>query len=309
MSNEEFRRGIPSDNHDPLPKGEQGPCLRGTLDLDLYNRTGEVKMIEPLEEFVPPVDPMDATPINPQVRRKGMRILNPKKPSKESLERDLRSGMSAAEIAEKYESAKVTVFNWIKNYGLQGIKGVQKPEQVDAPIIDGMVQTSPSLEELEQFHTDTEVQELPKVEMDQSINIPQATKEEIAEMYAKTEYAEDIEEDAIDSLSGEAYDEIMVKVEVQLVEPVAETKPDVAMNERLLDELDHGGDTDSTEEKKADPTQVTAEPADPLDELWQGAADKLTALRVKYEEQADQAFRAQLVQLILAVTRGRGLFG
>jgi len=55
-----------------------------------------------------------------------MVIVNPLKPTKEALEKDLRAGMSMAEIATKCEAGVSTVAYWIKNYGLQGIKGKEK---------------------------------------------------------------------------------------------------------------------------------------------------------------------------------------
>jgi len=163
MKREEYRQGIPADIRTVLPKGEIKPCMRGVLNLDLYNKTGKVEMIEPFEEFVSPVDPFAAPEHNPYVKRREMYTLNPNKPKKEALERHLRAGMTAPEIAEKYDASTATVYNWIRGYGLQGIKGQKLPKS--APVTD-MVQHSPTLAEIEQFHTDVEVQELPKVEMD-----------------------------------------------------------------------------------------------------------------------------------------------
>ena len=53
---------------------------------------------------------------------------NVKRPLKDDLERGLRTGMSAEELAVKYKVKKLTVYNWIRSYGLQGIKGVKKPK-------------------------------------------------------------------------------------------------------------------------------------------------------------------------------------
>jgi len=112
------------------------------------------------------------------------------RPPKEELENDLRSGMNGHEIAKKYGASSVqSVHNWIKKYGLKGIKGKGKDEDIvkesvptenviqDAPPVDDMVQApqsddmvqdSPAPAEIEQFHTDEPVQELPVVEMNPS---------------------------------------------------------------------------------------------------------------------------------------------
>ena len=143
--------------------------------------------------------------------------LNPNKPSRNELEKDLSQGMLVKDIATKYDAGKSTVEKWKRDYGLQGIKSktkentaVDKPglsmgPQVELhvgqptgphveqlvetttelpagrsrspmtssvgvampnPILSEVIQDSPSLSEIEQFHTDTEAQELPKVEMD-----------------------------------------------------------------------------------------------------------------------------------------------
>lgn len=134
MKNDEFRQGIPSDDRTPLPKAEPRPCMRGVLDVDLYNLTGEIVMIEPFQEYVSPINPMDAIPINPSVIRRTPRMPISKRPPKDELERALRSGMSANELAVKYKAKKITVYNWIRSYELQGIKGQGKPKDDPPPI-------------------------------------------------------------------------------------------------------------------------------------------------------------------------------
>ena len=111
-----------------------------------------------------------------------------KKSSKEVLEKDLRAGLPIAAIARKHEVSAQNVHNWIKSYGLAGIQGVKKPidkpqsagddfdivadqdgrlkEIMAKPLSEEMVQGSPTLAEIEQFHTDTEIQELPRVKFD-----------------------------------------------------------------------------------------------------------------------------------------------
>jgi len=155
MKREEYRQGILADIRTVLPKGETKPCMRGVLDLDLYNRTGKVEMIEPFKEFVSPVvENGEEHPPNQIEWRGEMARMNANKPTKEVLERHLRSNMTASEIGVKYDTTRATVYNWIRGYGLQGIKG-QKSAPVSAPV-DDMVQHSPTLAEVEQFHTDVE---------------------------------------------------------------------------------------------------------------------------------------------------------
>jgi len=208
--------------------------------------------------------------------------LNANKPTKESLEKDLRSGLTGAQIAKKYDAKTQTVFNWIRAYGLQGIKGQRKPADkvvatkavaprvYEKPVLEKMVQEAPTPAEIEldeiynskdvkfyddmkkysdmvqngptlagveQFHTD-EVQEIPKME----------------------------KKDIPDSLSSEAFDQIMSTVEVQ---------------------------------------PITTAPT--LGEVWETIEENLAIAKKKYIEQADKEFRAQLLQLVLAVTNNQGI--
>ena len=135
--------------------------------------------------------------------------LKSKKPSKEVLEKDLRAGLTIAVIAKKHETSVQSVHNWIRSYGLAGIQGVKKPvDEVavelaqDAGHDAEIVQESPTLAEIEQFHTDEAVQELPIVEM----NLPGMTEEE--------------------NMTDEEFDQIMSTVGVQPItaklDPVVE---------------------------------------------------------------------------------------
>lgn len=150
---------------------------------------------------------------NAKVRRK--KELS-KKPSKEVLEKDLRSGLPIAQIAKKHEGSVQSVHNWIKAYGLAGIQGIKKPKEeipeltIPPEIMnyyaDTEVQESPTLAEIEQFHTDIEIQELPKVET------------------------------YVTSMTNEEFDRIMSTVDVQLVEPPCEpitAEPDPIVEETL----------------------------------------------------------------------------
>lgn len=235
-----------------------------------------------------------------------------KKPSREVLEKDLEAGMPIANIAKKNDASSQSVKVWIKSYGLsylEGIKpkketseskplsgrsrapmtsGVAATTQEEPPVIqhsspvDDMVQPSPTMAEIEQFHTDDPVQELPKVEMDQSINIPAATKEEISEMYAKTEYFEDQKGDVTDSLSGEEFDRIMSTVEVQLVEPSGMTE-----EENM---------TDAAWEAKDQAHQEA-----PFEEVWLGIRDDILSQKRVYVAEAEKAFNDRLRGLFLEV--------
>jgi len=55
MKRDEHRSSTEPPLQSRIPSSPPGPCMRGVLDLELYNRTGEVRMIEPLEEYEPPV--------------------------------------------------------------------------------------------------------------------------------------------------------------------------------------------------------------------------------------------------------------
>ena len=85
----------------------------------------------------------------------------------QALEGHLRNGMTASEIGVKYDATRATIYNWIRSYGLQGIKG-QKGEAVQESPPVTVVQESPTLPEIEQFHTDEPVQGLPKVDLEPS---------------------------------------------------------------------------------------------------------------------------------------------
>lgn len=188
MRREEHRHVIiPS--REPLQKETPKPCMRGMIDLELYNQTGEVKYIEPLTEFVPPVEADEQT-LNPVMstlkreERLWLTNLNPNKPSKDQLEQDLRAGMSIAGIGKKYEASKASAYNWIRSYGLQGIKG--QPKDIDQDPADDMVQNYPKDDmiqpyptqaEIEQFHTDNPPQNLPTVDFNEPLNIVLETEE------------------------------------------------------------------------------------------------------------------------------------
>lgn len=105
------------------------------------------------------------------VATRGTKDMNKNKPTKDVLEADLRSGLSGPAIAKKYNCSNPTVHKWIKDYELQDIQAVRKPKGEPVitntpPVIVSMVQESPTLSEIEQFHTDEPAQELPKVEME-----------------------------------------------------------------------------------------------------------------------------------------------
>ena len=101
-----------------------------------------------------------------------------KKPKKQALEQDLKAGMTGPQIAEKYDCSNATVHNWIKVYGLQELQAVRKPKNESvviqsSPPVD-MVQESPTMAEVEQFHTDERTVELPKVEIADSESLGEA---------------------------------------------------------------------------------------------------------------------------------------
>jgi transposase-like protein/YHS domain-containing protein len=216
------------------------------------------------------------------------------KPKSEVLEADLRAGLPIPNIAKKYGCTTTTIHNWIRSYGLAGIQGVKKPKDEtpestplsgrsrppmtsgvavttqEAPPVNDMVQQSPSLAEIEQFHTDGVVQELPQVgagfDPVKPIDLP-------------------------GTLAG--FDLSKAKdTEIKQDEPTASSWPSET------------------------PIPQSVNSPDPVpklrrnfEEVWQDARDDITQLRVMYDEQADDDFREQLINLVLAVTKGRGLVG
>jgi DNA-binding NarL/FixJ family response regulator len=97
------------------------------MDKAHYDLTGEIKMVEEFQVYVPPVVTEAEVAVQKIARRRPFIMSN--KPSSEQLERYLRHGMSFAEIAVKQKSSVATVGNWIRSYGLQGIKGKKKPKE------------------------------------------------------------------------------------------------------------------------------------------------------------------------------------
>ncbi|TGE35914.1 helix-turn-helix domain-containing protein [Desulfosporosinus fructosivorans] len=125
------------------------------------------------------------------------KTMKSKKPSKEKLEDHLRAGATIASIAKKYDASTQSVNNWIKAYRLIGIQGKKKDKEPEStplsrqsmmpPTTSGvevttqeerqviyqsppcslMAHATPTLSDIEQFHTDAPVQALPKVEIDQ----------------------------------------------------------------------------------------------------------------------------------------------
>jgi transposase-like protein len=191
--------------------------------------------------------------------------LKSKKPSKEVMETHLRAGASISNIAKKYDSSVQSVHNWIRSYGLAGIQGVKKP-------IEDMVQGSPTLAEIEQFHTDDPVQELPIVEIDR---VPGCFSEYKPKIY----WCSDCNVKA----------ECLTSFNKLHPEPLGMTE-----EENMTDE----------EWEATDPI-----PEPTIGELWEDAEAVFATIQRKYEEQADKDYRAQLAKLVLAVTKGQGLFG
>lgn len=310
MKSEEFRRSTPSDDRTPLPKGETKPCMRGVLDLELYNRTGEVKMIEPLKEYVSPMDPMAATPINPHVRRKGNFTMNPNKPKKDALEKDLRSGLPILNIAKKYGASVASIHNWIKSYGLAGIRGVKKPKDnvaTDIPEtsdIPDMVQTSPALEEIEQFHTDDPVQVLPKVEMDPVVNIPSGEQKGIPET---------LKDNGIDRVPG-CFSEYNPQVywcndckdKAECLTTFNKLKLEQTNEKQPLPkvEMDPVGMTEEenmTDEEWEGKDSAPPAPTEPFEEVWQGIRDDILSQKRVYVAEAEKSFNERLRGLFLEV--------
>lgn len=127
MRLEQLRSGIPTTNVNPLPRSEAKPCFRGMMDKAHYDLTGEIKMLEEFQVYLPPVITEAEVVAQKMVRMRPLIMSN--KPSRDQLESYLRNGMSFAEIAMKQDTSVATVGNWIRSYGLQGIKGKKKPKE------------------------------------------------------------------------------------------------------------------------------------------------------------------------------------
>lgn len=226
--------------------------------------------------------------------------MNKNKPKSEVLEKDLRAGLDIVIIAKKYDCSCATINNWIKGYGLQGLKGVRKPKDEpvhhappvgNIPPPNDMVQQSPSLTQIEQFHTDDPVQELPKVEMDPDMDLVRCA--DCGESFFTREYSilcklcrKTLDNDRTNEMIPETYH----------ISPSPEAQG-MTEEENMTDA--------EWEAKAADQGKQDV----PLGELWEIVESDLANVIKKYEEEADKAFRAQLVKLVLAVTKGRGLFG
>jgi len=97
------------------------------------------------------------------------------KPSKEALEKDLRTDMTLALIAEKYVCSCATIINWAKGYGLQGIRGAKREGDV---AVDNTTKES-------QTHTGLDLSKIPDLcpdEPEQDDKEPLLTEDEIEEL-------------------------------------------------------------------------------------------------------------------------------
>lgn len=221
-----------------------------------------------------------------------------KKPSKEVLEIDLRAGLPLLTIAKKHNSSVASVHNWIRSYELSYLKGIKewKVEPVVTPTakdiekawkpaepIKDMVQESPTLAEIEQFHTDTEVQELPIVEMDLSD-----------------------ESNVSDSLSDEEYDRTMATVDVPSVPVVGIAEPEMNIYTCLdcgckFVSFVYASVCHTCYESLGDHEPINAEPQQfsmgTCEEVLQGVLDDLRSVRRVYVMKAEEAFDERLSAL------------
>lgn len=211
-----------------------------------------------------------------------MKELKSKKPLKEVLEADLRAGLPLLKIAKKYDASVASVHNWIKSYGLAGIQGKPKTDEIiqQAPPAE-MVQQSPTADEVEQFHVETDVQEIPVEEN----RVPGCFSEYNPEIYWCNDCKD--KEECLTTFNK--------------------------LNPQLQGMTEEENMSDKEWESKApEEDQVKQDapvPRETCGEIWQDITSDLITLQEMYIEEADKAFRAELVQLILAVTKGRGLFG
>ena len=116
-------RGRPRGNLLPRPTQPEPPkqCTSFLMDIDHYNRTGEVIPLTDPEVYEQPDKSendyfeIPASTKEEAERRKS--YMASKKPSKEQLERDMKD-MSRAQLSKHYEVSRSAVFNWLRSYGL-----------------------------------------------------------------------------------------------------------------------------------------------------------------------------------------------
>lgn len=211
-----------------------------------------------------------------------------KKPSKNELETDLRAGLSIANIAKIYDASVQSAHNWIKSYGLAGIQGIKKPkveehtvEEERIPVIEDMVQESPTLAEIEQFHTDTEatINQLPDLE--------KAHIEEQWDAFRKANYSEPPGMTEEENMSDEEYDRIMATVEVQAILTELPDEPPDPIAFTIEAELDPVPELE---------TRETCE------EIWNDVSNDIKMLRRLYVAEAEKSFNERLRGLFLEVT-------
>ncbi|WP_207636556.1 hypothetical protein [Desulfitobacterium hafniense] len=121
------------------------------MDIDHYNRTGEVIPLTQPEVYEQPEKERDnffeipASTKEEAERRKEM--LSSKKPPKEQLEQDIKA-MNKVQIAKKYEVSRSAVVNWLRSYGLYQPEPQKTSEEHPEPICDRECQVVVEINEL-----------------------------------------------------------------------------------------------------------------------------------------------------------------
>ena len=114
--------------------------------------------------------------LGPKAERKV--FMKENKPTKAELEKDLKTDMTLALIAEKYVCSCATIGNWAKGYGLQGIRGAKREGDV---AVDN---TTKAL----QVHTGLDLSRIPDLcpdEQEPDDREPLLTDEEIDELESR----------------------------------------------------------------------------------------------------------------------------
>ena len=229
--------------------------------------------------------------------------LKANKPKKEALEKDLRSGMSLAKIAEKYGCSIATINNWTKEYGLQGVKGVPKPSSDMKPEVKSPVNDDPELSR------DSTLSSKPSREKLEDHLRAGATIENIAKRY----------EASVQSVHNwiGAYGLVGIQGVKQKDEEIAQdTQPvaDMVQESPTLVEIEQiHTDTEVQEFPKSelDPipepqvvrsSDPVSEPRKPFEEVWQDLRDDINALKRVYVSEAEKSFNEQLRVLFLEVS-------
>lgn len=133
-------RGRPRGNLLPRATEPEPPkqCTRFVMDIDHYNRTGEVIPLTDPEVYEQPEKPFNnffEIPVSTKEEAERRREMLSKKPPKEQLEQEIRV-MNKVQIAKRYGVSRSAVVNWLRSYGLYQPEPQKTSEEHPEPICD-----------------------------------------------------------------------------------------------------------------------------------------------------------------------------